>query len=152
MTEFAPTPSQDLAKQLLRLGINKAGGLRASSEWTGVDVSELSRMQKTNVDRHVHFARIIEIDEASEHAILKAWARRYGLEIVSVDEQAKPVSVSTAVGNQLEASAAFSRTALDVSADGKATPSEIRELQTTKHAAIATIERTFDAVTAAKTA
>jgi hypothetical protein len=149
MSDYRPTKYEDLAKQLFRLGVHKAGGPKAVQEWTGLDTSEISRLSNDSVDRHAHFSRIIEIDEAANHEILKAWARRAGLEVIEADrEGVAGETVSKASVATLEASTGFITSTLEASADGAATNNEIRDAETKKNTLIGAIERAFDALTA----
>lgn len=149
MNKFVPTDSELLAKQLFRLGVHKAGGPKSVQEWTGLDPSEISRLGSDDVDRHVHFSRIIELDQASGYSITKALARRAGFELVDADQAAKErETVAHAAVAALEANTAFISTTLEAGADGKATNHEIRNAETKKNAAIAMIERAFDALAA----
>lgn len=147
MTDFVLTPAEAMAKQLLRLGVHKAGGAKAASEWTGLDESEISRLGSDDIDRHVHLSRMIELDEASDHAILKAWARRYGFEvIVNEAAQANRQSVAKAAGDGIEASASYFRKVFEAGEDGVATNNELREVEKRKNKVIAGIEESFDAL------
>lgn len=146
MSSFVLKSSEELAKRLLRLGVHKAGGPKAVQEWTGLDTSEVSRLGNDDVDRHIHFSRIIEINEASGNAIIKAWARQCGLALIDAEQVEKPATVVKASGEAIEKSAAFVSTVLAAGADHNCTNYEYRDAEAKKNESIAAIENAFDAL------
>jgi hypothetical protein len=142
------TDIQLFAKRLVRLAIHKAGGNVAAADWTGFQKSELSLFASDDSTRQISLWRAMVLDESADDAMLKAWARRRGFELVTKDQKDELVlNVNKVLGRLAHCGADMQSTVLDAAADGKASPNEIKNTEAVAGALISAAEDTVRAVT-----
>lgn len=141
--------SQEFAKRLVRLAIHKGGGGRAVSEWTGLDEGDWSRYASEHSERHAPFYRIIELNEASEDAILKSWARARGFEIITKEQKRELTEgIAKLAGKMTHEFLGFTAAALNAGADGVCTYTEARAVDAAKEATVEAIHDAAESVIA----
>lgn len=141
------TKSQEFAKRLVRLAIHKAGGGKAASEWTGIDEGELSRFGSEHTDRHAPFFRILEINEASDDAILKSWARARGLELITKEQKRELTDgIAKLAGKMTTEFLGFTAAALNAGSDGICSYHEARTVDAAREATVEAIQTAAETV------
>lgn len=138
------------AKQLVRLGVHKAGGGRLAAAYTSIAESELSRYGSeadSEKNRNIPFYMWLALDEAAGDAGLKEEARRRGYALVALDRDNENTEcVSKLAGKAAVAQAALVQTVLDAAADGHVDAQERRDAFKKKIAVIDTTEDLVDAL------
>lgn len=147
MSDYSAKGYEALAKELFRLGVFSAGGPKEVQERIGLDTSEISRLGNDGIDRHVHFFRILEIDDAFGNEVLKKMCRRAGGEFVKDEDKATAKeNITHASVAALEAGIEFHASVLEAGTDGQYSNNEKSLLEKKKNALIARVERVFNAV------